>query len=114
MDAEPAPESGTPPVDRPGEPRPHRRGRRGGRGRRRGGRTSPRPDTQAAAHQPEGEREREGEPRLAAQESVTESAAPETTAAAIPVRDRRPASLGAIQEAIEEVTHIIKTLKDTL
>lgn len=89
-----------------GSNRPARGGHRGGRGRGRRGPGRPRPPQSAASEQ---QPESAGEPAL--EESRQETPAP--SPAQVSPREHQPASPQTIQNAIEEVTRIIETLKET-
>src|SRR2546421_8482810 len=106
MDSEPS-QTGAQSAERP---RPRRRGRRGGRGRRGPARSSPesRPDGPA---QPDVAKDEPG--ALEAQSQVQPEPV-QSTPPPQPLRERTPAAPASVQEAIEEVNHIIATLKETL
>ncbi len=97
-----------PPADPQSSPRA-RRGRRGGRGGRRGrGRRRDQPSTEAQAEAP-------------GEATQSDAAAPEGEARDVEAREietvpreRRPASPEAIQKAIEQVNHIIESLRESL
>ena len=92
-----------------------RRGRHSGRGRRGRGRRSHHQERTVAGEPTQGPPTQAGETPLDSPAPVTKSFVPERSEDPAPPRsERRPASPMAIQEAIEEVTQIIATLRETL
>ena len=92
--------------ERLGTSQPARRGRRGGRGRRGRGRPAPRSSVEQLPPAPE----EAAEPI----QPVAEHEFPERETPPPPRRELRPAAPMAVHQAIDEVTHIIDTLRGTL
>ena len=106
MDPEPKPGLEGVSPERLGTSQPPRRSRRGGRGHRGRGRRPP----QVSAPQPPSSPEEAGEPT----QPGAEPAPVERETPPSPIREPRPAEPMAVTEAIEEVNHIIETLRSTL
>ena len=116
MTPEQEPEPANVAPEQPGAPQPDRRGRRSGRGRRGRGRRRPQapsPQPSPAAEAAAEPAQPAGEPALAGAEAAPmqrETLPPLPS----PPRERQPASPAAVQQAIEEVSRIIETLRGTL
>ena len=123
-------ESGTASPERPESPQPRRRGRRGGRGR--GGRRQQPSLPPAQEAPPASEAGAETTPPAAepapaerkttqhlslkfdGKQHVAEPVHAEGAAPPLPARERQPAPPAAVAQAIEEVNHIIETLRGAL
>jgi hypothetical protein len=113
MTPDQAPEPASVTTERPETPGAVRRGRRSGRGRRGRGRRPPQAMAQPPSA-PAGEAVELTQPATDPTQAVAAPAPVERETPPPPIRERRPASPASVQQAIEEVTRIIETLRGTL